>query len=80
VVVDGSTDSLAAVRTAATEAVERGGPLRIAHAYIGPSLGVATGPGMVISADANGSQKFATFGTTSLVDAARMFVRTSATG
>jgi nucleotide-binding universal stress UspA family protein len=44
--VDGSECSLSAVRAAATEAVERGRPLRIVHAYIWPSLGVATGPGV----------------------------------
>jgi nucleotide-binding universal stress UspA family protein len=42
---DGSACSLSAVRTAALEAVERGRPLRIVHAYIWPSLGVAVGPG-----------------------------------
>jgi nucleotide-binding universal stress UspA family protein len=41
---DGSTCSLAAIRTAAAEAVERGRPLRIAHAFIWPALGVAVGP------------------------------------
>jgi nucleotide-binding universal stress UspA family protein len=41
---DGSACSLSAVRTAASEAVERGRPLRIVHAYIWPSLGVAVGP------------------------------------
>ena len=42
--VDGSTRSLSAVRAAASEAVERGRPLRIVHAFIWPSLGVAVGP------------------------------------
>lgn len=42
--VDGSAGSLSAVRAAAAEAVERGRPLRIVHAFIWPSLGVATGP------------------------------------
>ena len=42
--VDGSTGSLSAVRAAASEAVERGRPLRIVHAFIWPSLGVAVGP------------------------------------
>jgi nucleotide-binding universal stress UspA family protein len=41
---DGSTCSLAAVRAAASEAVERGRPLRIVHAFIWPALGVAVGP------------------------------------
>jgi nucleotide-binding universal stress UspA family protein len=41
---DGSPCSLFAVRAAAAEAVERGRPLRIAHAFIWPSLGVAVGP------------------------------------
>lgn len=43
---DGSACSLSAVRAAAAEAVERGRPLRIVHAYIWPSLGAATGPGI----------------------------------
>ncbi len=42
--VDGSTGSLSAVRAAASEAVKRGRPLRIVHAFIWPSLGVAVGP------------------------------------
>jgi nucleotide-binding universal stress UspA family protein len=42
--VDGSASSLAAVRAAAHEAVERGRPLRIVHAFIWPSMGVAIGP------------------------------------
>ncbi|MGX6608488.1 universal stress protein [Micromonosporaceae bacterium Da 78-11] len=41
---DGSASSLSAVRAAASEAVERGRPLRIVHAFIWPSLGVAAGP------------------------------------
>lgn len=41
---DGSACSLSAVRAAASEAVERGRPLRIVHAFIWPSLGVAVGP------------------------------------
>ncbi|MET0494835.1 MAG: universal stress protein [Actinoplanes sp.] len=41
---DGSPSSLSAVRTAAIEAVERGRPLRIVHAFIWPLLGVSTGP------------------------------------
>jgi nucleotide-binding universal stress UspA family protein len=43
---DGSAGSLSAVRAAAGEAVERGRALRIVHAYIWPSLGVAAGPGI----------------------------------
>ncbi len=41
---DGSACSLSAVRAAASEAVERGRSLRIVHAFIWPSLGVAVGP------------------------------------
>ncbi len=41
---DGSACSLSAIRAAASEAVERGRPLRIVHAFIWPSLGVAVGP------------------------------------
>ncbi|MGX6608489.1 universal stress protein [Micromonosporaceae bacterium Da 78-11] len=41
---DGSACSLSAVRAAASEAAERGRPLRIVHAFIWPSLGVAVGP------------------------------------
>ncbi|WP_203801268.1 universal stress protein [Paractinoplanes tereljensis] len=41
---DGSTCSLSAIRAAASEAVERGRPLRIVHAFIWPALGVAVGP------------------------------------
>jgi nucleotide-binding universal stress UspA family protein len=41
---DGSASSLSAVGEAAREAVERGRPLRIVHAFIWPSLGVAVGP------------------------------------
>jgi nucleotide-binding universal stress UspA family protein len=41
---DGSAGSLSAIRAAASEAVERGRPLRIVHAFIWPSLGVAVGP------------------------------------
>jgi nucleotide-binding universal stress UspA family protein len=42
--VDGSACSQSAVRLAAFEAVERARPLRIVHAFIWPSLGVAVGP------------------------------------
>jgi nucleotide-binding universal stress UspA family protein len=42
--VDGSASSLSAVRAAAQEAVERGRALRIVHAFIWPSMGVAIGP------------------------------------
>ncbi|HET6479981.1 MAG TPA: universal stress protein [Actinoplanes sp.] len=42
--VDGSAGSLSAVQAAACEAVERGRPLRVVHAFIWPSLGVAVGP------------------------------------
>src|ERR1700733_3576122 len=41
---DGSACSLSAIRAAASEAVERGRPLRIVHAFIWPSLGVTVGP------------------------------------
>lgn len=42
--VDGSASSLSAVRAAAHEAVQRGRSLRIVHAFIWPSMGVAIGP------------------------------------
>jgi nucleotide-binding universal stress UspA family protein len=41
---DGSAGSLSAIRAAAHEAVTRGRPLRIVHAFIWPSMGVAIGP------------------------------------
>src|SRR3712207_1320847 len=42
--IDGSPCSLNAVRIAATEAQNRGRPLRLVHAFIWPTLGVAVGP------------------------------------
>lgn len=42
--VDGSASALAAVRLAATEAVARGRPLRVVHAFIWPELKVPLGP------------------------------------
>jgi nucleotide-binding universal stress UspA family protein len=41
---DGSAGSLSAIRAAAHEAVTRGRPLRVVHAFIWPSMGVAIGP------------------------------------